>query len=172
MPLKFRLLRNSLDIFLFYKRKNFMNIFFAFKFSVIVSRIKMSASTHHHDHQAITLASGWKHWILAGCVSLLLFVPQGELARTSRVRTNYKLRVGVKPIGRYTPYSQVRIPPHGKYPNIEGQEYYNNTKVGSEKRLRDCDQLYYLPPNLIRRQTNIFSVNKGNITKVQFRKWI
>ena len=45
------------------------------------------------------------------------------------MRTNYKLRVGEKPIGRYTPYSQVRIPPTGEYGSEEATKFYRHPKV-------------------------------------------
>ncbi len=51
------------------------------------------------------------------------------LPKTSRVRTNYKLRVGEKAIGRYTPYSQVRTPPSGKYRTEDAERYYRHAKV-------------------------------------------
>ena len=53
---------------------------------------------------------------------------QGDVAKTSRVRTNYKLRVGEQEQGRYAPYSQVRAPPNGKYPNDEAEKYYRHPK--------------------------------------------
>lgn len=54
---------------------------------------------------------------------------QGNDTKTSRVRTNYKLRVGEQPIGRYTPYSQVRIPPTGEYISDDSKKYYRHPKV-------------------------------------------
>ena len=61
-------------------------------------------------------------------ISFLNYI-QGDEAKGGRVRTNYKLRVGNKPIGRYTPYSQVRTPPSGKYPSEEGARYYRHPRV-------------------------------------------
>ena len=53
--------------------------------------------------------------------------------KTSRVRTNYKLRVGEKPIGRYTEYSQVRIPPTDDFGTEDAQKYYRHPKVSVYK---------------------------------------
>ena len=61
--------------------------------------------------------------------SCLLF--QTDDAKTSRVRTNYKLRVGQKQIGRYTPYSQVRLPPTDKYATDDADKYYRHAKVST-----------------------------------------
>ena len=61
--------------------------------------------------------------------SCLLF--QTDDAKTSRVRTNYKLRVGQKQIGRYTPYSQVRLPPTDKYATDDADKYYRHAKVSA-----------------------------------------
>merc|ERR1711953_158738 len=55
---------------------------------------------------------GWRRlpqWALPAFLALLILLPEGNDSKTSRVRTNYKLRVGDQTIGRYTPYSQVRI---------------------------------------------------------------
>ena len=57
---------------------------------------------------------------------------QVEDAKSSRVRTNYKLRVGDSPkegIGRYTDYSQVRVPVTGKFRTPEAERYYRHAKV-------------------------------------------
>ena len=51
------------------------------------------------------------------------------------MRTNYKLRVGEKPIGRYTPYSQVRIPPTGEYGSEEATKFYRHPKVNTRVTL-------------------------------------
>ena len=60
---------------------------------------------------------------------VLSFILKELDTKTSRVRTNYKLRVGNKPIGRYTPYSQVRTPPSGKYSSEESERYYRHARV-------------------------------------------
>ena len=54
---------------------------------------------------------------------------QGNDSKTSRVRTNYKLRVGDQTIGRYTPYSQVRIPPTDEFNTEDAKKYYRHPKV-------------------------------------------
>ena len=63
------------------------------------------------------------------------FPTQRNDTKTSRVRTNYKLRVGEKPIGRYTEYSQVRIPPNGHFGSEDAQKYYRHPKVSVYKKL-------------------------------------
>ena len=63
--------------------------------------------------------------------------------KNSRVRTNYKLRVGNKAIGRYTPYSQVRTPPSGKYPTKEGEQYYRHPRVSDVIYLFNVVQIQF-----------------------------
>ncbi|XP_040578512.1 uncharacterized protein [Lepeophtheirus salmonis] len=63
-------------------------------------------------------------------VMFLLLVRENEVnSKTSRVRTNYKLRVGEQRVGRYTPYSQVRLPSTGEYPYGEAENYYKHAKI-------------------------------------------
>ena len=79
-----------------------------------------------------------KKWlfVLLWLWSFLFFFPtQRNDTKTSRVRTNYKLRVGEKPIGRYTEYSQVRIPPNGHFGSEDAQKYYRHPKVSVYKKL-------------------------------------
>ena len=45
------------------------------------------------------------------------------------MRTNYKLRVGERPIGRYTEYSKVMIPPTGDWSKEEATKFYRHPKV-------------------------------------------
>ncbi len=69
------------------------------------------------------------------CSLLSLTVPQRLEAKTGRVRTNYKLRVGEHlEIGRYTPYSQVRIPFTGSFVSDDTRRYYRHAKVHTSGR--------------------------------------
>merc|ERR1712062_882787 len=73
-------------------------------------------------------------WCLPMVLALLILLPEGNDSKTSRVRTNYKLRVGEQPIGRYTEYSQVRIPPTGKYRSDEASKFYRHPKGQESQR--------------------------------------
>eukprot|EP00095_Tigriopus_kingsejongensis_P007115 maker-scaffold303_size215788-snap-gene-1.9 protein:Tk07115 transcript:maker-scaffold303_size215788-snap-gene-1.9-mRNA-1 annotation:"AGAP001504-PA" len=78
---------------------------------------------------------------------MILFQFQTEEAKSSRVRTNFKLRVGdvgIKPIGRYTPYSQVRIPPTAKFISGEGRKYYRHPKGARITKASHFDHDYQL----------------------------
>lgn len=86
----------------------------------------------------------WVHLYMALSLSLLIFLPHGDEAKGGRVRTNYKLRVGNKPIGRYTPYSQVRTPPSGKYPSEEGARYYRHPRGARITKASHFDYEYVL----------------------------
>ena len=71
------------------------------------------------------------------------------MAKTSRVRTNYKLRVGEQEQGRYTPYSQVRTPPNGKYPNEEAEKYYRHPKGAKITKASHFDYEYVLGHKIV-----------------------
>ena len=72
-------------------------------------------------------------------MSFFFLSTQRNDTKTSRVRTNYKLRVGEKPIGRYTEYSQVRIPPTDDFGTEDAQKYYRHPKVSV---YITCNQFY------------------------------
>ena len=59
---------------------------------------------------------------------------QVENGKRSRMQTGYKMRVGdirEKPIGRYTPYSKILIPPTENFKHEDGERYYRHAKVSA-----------------------------------------
>jgi hypothetical protein len=60
-----------------------------------------------------------------------------------------KLRVGNKPIGRYTPYSQVRTPPSGKYPSDEADRYYRHPRGARITKASHFDYEYVLGHKIV-----------------------
>lgn len=91
----------------------------------------------------------WWQWLSALVISVLVFAPVGDVAKTSRVRTNYKLRVGEQEQGRYAPYSQVRAPPNGKYPNDEAEKYYRHPKGAKITKASHFDYEYVLGHKIV-----------------------
>jgi len=88
-------------------------------------------------------------WCLPMVLALLILVPEGNDSKTSRVRTNYKLRVGEQPIGRYTEYSQVRIPPTGKYRSDEASKFYRHPKGARITKASHFDYEYVLGHKIV-----------------------
>ncbi|XP_040578509.1 immunoglobulin domain-containing protein oig-4 isoform X3 [Lepeophtheirus salmonis] len=83
-------------------------------------------------------------------VMFLLLVRENEVnSKTSRVRTNYKLRVGEQRVGRYTPYSQVRLPSTGEYPYGEAENYYKHAKGARITKASHFDYEYVLGHKIV-----------------------
>jgi len=93
--------------------------------------------------------SPWLHWSVALSLAMMIFLPRELDTKTSRVRTNYKLRVGNKPIGRYTPYSQVRTPPSGKYIDEESGRYYRHPRGARITKASHFDYEYVLGHKIV-----------------------
>lgn len=69
--------------------------------------------------------------------------------KTSRVRTNYKLRVGKQEVGRYTPYSQVRIPATSEFPGDGAEKYYRHAKGARITKASHFDYEYVLGHKIV-----------------------
>merc|ERR1712241_383984 len=95
---------------------------------------------------------GWRRlpqWALPAFLALLILLPEGNDSKTSRVRTNYKLRVGNKPIGRYTPYSQVRIPATDEFHTEDAKKYYRHPKGARITKASHFDYEYVLGHKIV-----------------------
>ena len=125
---------------------------------MVIQCAKTKSCWHHQIGGGSTAAAGKTHhlircWARAKCLGSFSTTPadfhkkvigwfigsilydssfscfQGNDSKTSRVRTNYKLRVGDQTIGRYTPYSQVRIPATDEFHTEDAKKYYRHPKV-------------------------------------------
>jgi len=88
-------------------------------------------------------------WTVPALLALLILLPERNDSKTSRVRTNYKLRVGEKPIGRYTEYSQVRIPPTDNFGTEDAQKYYRHPKGARITKASHFDYEYVLGHKIV-----------------------